>query len=71
MRYIVAYRLRRKNARRKIVMKMEVYNQEKAIKDFNVYINMKNDSDKKIYELLTGNWKHICFYKGDDENGTN
>lgn len=68
MKYIVAYRLKRKNARRKIAMKMECSSLSKAINDFKLYVDMKDDS-KWSWELLTGDWKHVMFYEGRKNNG--
>ena len=69
MRYIIAYQLRRKNARRKILYKFKAENAFLARSKFMTDLK-EQDHEKKVYELLTGDWKHICFYKGDDENGT-
>ncbi len=63
MVYIVAYRLKRKNARRRIAMRMDCYSEEKALSNFNLFVNMRNDP-KREWELLTGDWKHITFYEG-------
>ena len=73
MIYIVAYRLRRKNARRKICMKMNFADDnfttyKRANDNFVAFVRMKGDSDKKQYELLTGDWKHVRYYeKGLDK----
>lgn len=62
MKYIIAYRLKRKNARRKIAMKMECSSLSKAMNDFKVYADMKDDP-KRSWELLTGDWKVITHYE--------
>lgn len=62
MIYIVAYRLKRKNARRKIAMKMDVGSLDRAMTDFKLYADMKNDP-KRTWELLTGDWKVITTYE--------
>lgn len=62
MKYIIAYRLKRKNARRKIAMKMECSTVTKAMEDFKRYADMKNDP-KRSWELLTGDWKVITYYE--------
>ena len=67
MVFIVTYRLKRKNARRKIAMKMDVFTQNQAIRDFKTFVELKNDSDKKQYELLTGDWKHIMYYERNEK----
>ena len=65
MKFIIAYRLKRKNARRKEKIRIDVNNEEIAKESFTNYVKMSGDSDKKHYELLTGDWKHVMFY-GDE-----
>ena len=43
-------------------MKMECSSLSKAMDDFKVYANMKNDP-KRTWELLTGDWKVITSYE--------
>ena len=62
MVYIVAYRLKRKNARRKIAMKMTLDSDERAKQDFKIFADHINDS-KRSWELLTGDWKVIAHYE--------
>lgn len=65
MIYIFAYKLKRKNARRKIYVKKEFNSQYEAISRFNNYCKARNELDgsKMQWELLTGDWKHICYYE--------
>ena len=70
MKYIIAYRLKRKNARRKEKIRIDVNNEEIAKESFKNYVKMSNDTDKKQYELLTGDWKHVM-YSNDDANCEN
>jgi len=65
MVFIIAYRLKRKNARRKIFVKLDVINQEIAKRRFKEFVTDCGDADKKQYELLTGDWKHIQYYERD------
>ena len=65
MRYIIAYRLKRKNARRREYAKFDAIDEHDAIKQFEYYIKDRQEKFKespKIWELLTGDWKHICFW---------
>ena len=50
MVFIVTYRLKRKNARRKIAMKMDVFTQNQAIRDFKTFVELKHDFDKKCFQ---------------------
>ena len=65
MRYIIAYRLKRKNPRRRIYSKFDAIDVLDARKQFESYINYRKKSDdtsKQIWELLTGDWQHVCFW---------
>lgn len=62
MVYIVAYRLKRKHARRKIAMKMTLDSDERAKRDFKNFADHVNDP-KRSWELLTGDWKVIEQYE--------
>lgn len=63
MIYIIAYKLCRKNARRKIYAKMHFDTQHEAEKQFEFYVNNRPSDDKpKEWELLTGDWKHIAYF---------
>ena len=63
MIYIIAYKLCRKNARRKIYAKVHYDTQYEAEKQFEFYVKNRPADDKpKEWELLTGDWKHICFF---------
>lgn len=74
MRYIIAYKLRRKNARRRMYSKFDAIDLFDARKQFESY--MKNriklgfEPNKKVWELLTGDWKHICFWCDECEKET-
>ena len=65
MVFIVAYRLKRKNARRKVEAKITTENKNKALSQFKRYCDNKSreDAKPKQWELLTGDWKHITFYE--------
>lgn len=43
-------------------MKMNVDSVEKAIRDFKIYADVKNDSTRQ-WELLTGDWKQVMCYE--------
>ena len=65
MRYIITYRLRRKNARRKMYSKFDAENEVEARKHFDSYIQYRKrteDTSKQLWELLTGDWQHVCFW---------
>lgn len=62
MVYIIAYRLKRKNARRRIAGKMNLDSEEKARRDFKIFADHINDP-KRSWELLTGDWKVIARYE--------
>lgn len=65
MRYIIAYRLKRKNARRRMYAKLEAVDSIDAQKQFEFYIKYRkteSDTSKQVWELLTGDWKHICYW---------
>ena len=66
MRYIICYRLRRKNARRKELFRMDFDNDKEAIDFF--YSTCKVRDERRDYELLTGDWKHIAYYTKDGLN---
>ena len=66
--FIIAYKLRRKNARRKIYSKFEAQSETEAFEVFRDYVKGRKDFDDKFgksdknWELLTGDWKHTCHY---------
>ena len=64
MIFIMAYKLVRKNARRKIYVKIDALDQTDAIRQFGFYCRDREpiDDKPKVWELLTGDWKHITFY---------
>lgn len=66
MRYIICYKLRRKNARRKELFRMDFDNDKEAIDFF--YRTCKVRDERRDYELLTGDWKHIAYYTKDGLN---
>lgn len=70
MVFIIAYRLKRKNARRKVYVKLECKDQYEAVKQFESYCAMRERMDEKPkdWELLTGDWKHIEFYEGKEKD---
>ena len=61
--YIVCYRLKRKNARRKEEIRLKAETPAKAINQFKAWVEMKQMETSRSYELLTGDWKPVCFYK--------
>lgn len=65
MVFIIAYRLKRKNARRKVEAKIFTASEENAMEQFKKYCDNKSreDAKPKQWELLTGDWKHITFYE--------
>lgn len=65
MVFIIAYRLKRKNARRKVEAKIFTASEEHAMEHFKKYCDNKSreDAKPKQWELLTGDWKHITFYE--------
>lgn len=65
MRYIIAYRLKRKNARRRVYSKFDAVDEYSAIQSFEYYIKDRTERFKespKTWELLTGDWKHVCYW---------
>ena len=65
MRYIIAYRLKRKNARRRMYSKFDAVDVFDARKQFESYIKYRKKSDdtsKQVWELLTGDWQHVCYW---------
>lgn len=74
MRYIIAYRLKRKNARRRMYSKFDALTECESVEQFESYIKYRKtleDTSSKIWELLTGDWKHICYWCEDCERATN
>lgn len=70
MRFIIAYKLKRKNARRKVYAKLECTDQYDAVMQFEYYCKMRDKDEKpRDWELLTGDWKHVMFYTGRKNNG--
>ena len=71
MVFIIAYRLKRKNARRKVYAKIHCIDQYDAVKQFESYCIKRQmmDDKPKEWELLTGDWKHIEYFKEGNENG--
>ena len=73
MRYIIAYRLKRKNARRRMYSKFDATDLFDARKQFESYIKYRKKSDdtsKQVWELLTGDWQHVCFWCDECEKET-
>lgn len=67
MIFYIAYRLKRKNARRKIAAKVWAPDVENAKRDFDNFVK-HDETNNKQWELLTGDWKHIKYNEGNDEN---
>lgn len=66
MRYIVCYRLHRKNARRKELYLENFENEIMAIESFKKHCQIHFEEVKsRDFELLTGDWKHIAYYNKD------
>ena len=61
MKYIICFKLKRRNARRKELKRFDAKNEKEAKKEFAGQIYLFGEETKN-YELLTGDWKHICFY---------
>lgn len=62
MRYIICYKLHRKNGARKELSRFDCRNDLEAIGYFqDIIIKLKELGDKD-YELLTGDWKHIAYF---------
>ena len=70
MIFYVAFRLKRKNARRRIAAKFILPDAERAKEDFKLFVESNKEPNNKQWELLTGDWKHIEYYEGmeKDEN---
>ena len=66
MRYIICYKLRRKNARRKEILRTDFENDKEAINFFSNTCKVRDE--RRDYELLTGDWKHIAYYTKDGLN---
>ncbi|MBO7695004.1 MAG: hypothetical protein J6T10_20490 [Methanobrevibacter sp.] len=62
MKYIICFKLKRRNARRKELMRFDEENEVFAKNHFRYIVKTKGDINKMNYELLTGDWKHICFF---------
>ena len=65
LRYIIAYKLKRKNARRREYSRFMAVDENDARTQFESYMKYRLDpfhENKMIWELLTGDWKHICFW---------
>lgn len=60
MTFYVAFRLKRKNARRRIAARFILPDEESAKRDFKKFVETSSQSNIE-YELLTGDWKHILF----------
>ena len=74
IRYIIAYRLKRKNARRRVYSKFDAIDVLDARKQFESYINYRKKSDdtsKQVWELLTGDWKHVGYWCEECSRVTN
>ena len=65
MKYIICFKLKRRNARRKEWKRFEAENEKEAKKEFLGQVYLFGDENTKNYELVTGDWKHICFYNYD------
>ena len=68
MTFYVAYRLKRKNARRRIAARFILPDEKSALRDFKKFVELSPRNNIE-YELLTGDWKHIMFIeKGEKGN---
>ena len=47
------------------MIRFDADNEKFAKTNFINMIRTNGDPDKMNYELLTGDWKHICFYDKD------
>ena len=65
MVFYVAFRLKRKRARRRIAAKFILPNIEMAKEDFELFVLSHENYNNRQWELLTGDWKHIEFYEGE------
>ena len=65
MKYIICFKLKRRNARRKEWVRFDAENEKEAKKEFTEQVYLFGENATKNYELLTGDWKHICFYTTD------
>jgi len=44
------------------MLRFDAENEKMALEHFEYAMVRRDDHDSKIFELLTGDWKHICFY---------
>lgn len=67
-RYVICYRLNRKNAKRRECLRINAASVEEAVKLFEGYCMSKQ---LQLYwrncqfELLTGDWKHLRYYPAE------
>ena len=67
-------RMKRKNARRRMYSKFDATDLFDARKQFESYIKYRKKSDdtsKQVWELLTGDWKHISYWCEECKQCTN
>lgn len=70
MRYIICYKLDRKNARRKEYKRFNMQFDEQAKHEFFYQIkDKKEELSKGSFELLTGDWKHLAYFTKEGYNG--
>ena len=63
MRYIICYKLHRKNGARKELLRFDCGNDMEAISYFEHIMSIKQkELETRDFELLTGDWKHIAYY---------
>ena len=66
MRYIICYKLHRKNGTRKEFSRFDCENDMEAISYFqDVMFAILGELRDKDFELLTGDWKHVAYYTID------
>ena len=71
MRYIICYRLHRKNARRKECCRRDFEREKDALTYFENYCKYDKNKNARDFELLTGDWKHIAYYNANGLDTTN
>lgn len=69
MVFYVAFKLKRKHARRRIAAKFNLPDDKKAKEDFKTFVESVAEFNNREWELLTGDWKHITYYKEGEKNG--
>lgn len=69
MRYIICYKLHRKNGARKELLRFDCGDDNEAISYLNHIMTIKQkELETRDFELLTGDWKHIAYYTEEGLN---